>query len=107
MAQFDVHRSPGRRREAVPFVVVIQSGWFDHLPTRLVVPLLALTGLNRDRPHLFPEFTIEGRQVVFVASQIQTVRTALLGPVLASLADDSTSNPIINAIDLMISRAHG
>jgi toxin CcdB len=43
MAQFDVHRSPGRRRRDVPFVVIIQSAWFDNLPTRMVVPLLSVT----------------------------------------------------------------
>jgi toxin CcdB len=107
MAQFDVHRSPGRDRQSVPFVVVIQSGWFDHLPTRLVVPLLSVAGLRHDRPHLFPEFTIEGRQVVLGVSQIQTVRATLLGPAVTSLADDEASSLIINAIDLMISRAHG
>jgi toxin CcdB len=81
MAQFDVHRSPGRNREAVPFVVVIQSGWFDQLPTRLIVPLLSMAGLNRDRRHLFPEFVIEGSQVVLAPHQIQTVRVTVLGGV--------------------------
>jgi hypothetical protein len=69
MVQFDVHHSSGRDRQTVPFVVVIQSGWFDRPPTRLIVSLLAVTGLNRDRRCLFPEFTIEGRQAALAASR--------------------------------------
>ncbi|NKE46479.1 hypothetical protein HB662_16980 [Roseomonas frigidaquae] len=40
MAQFDVHRNLGADRAAVPFVVVLQSRAHDHVPTRLVAPLL-------------------------------------------------------------------
>jgi toxin CcdB len=29
MAQFDVFRNPGVRRDAIPFVVVVQSAVFD------------------------------------------------------------------------------
>jgi toxin CcdB len=107
MAQFDVYRSPGRRRREVPFVVVIQSAWFDNLPTRMVVPLLSVTALTGNRRHLFPEFTINGQRVLLAAWQVQTVPLSALGPVVASLAGDPEGDQIINALDLVISRAHG
>lgn len=39
--------------------------------------------------------------------QSKTVPVTALGPVATSLADDDTSSLIINAIDLVISRARG
>ena len=106
MAQFDVHRSPGRNR-AVPYVVVIQSRAFDHMPTRLVAPLAVTTEFKRSTQQLAPVFTIEGHSLLFLAWQIQTVRASALGPVIASLADDASSGAIINAIDSMITRSYG
>ena len=107
MAQFDVHRSPGRRRRDVPFVIIIQGAWFDNLPTRMIVPLLSVTVLTGDRRHFFPEFTIKGQRVVLAAWQVQTVPVSALGPVVASLAGDPDGDQIISALDLVISRAHG
>ncbi len=106
MAQFDVHRSPARNR-AVPFVVVIQSRIFDHLPTRLVAPLADVAAFQRATPRFTPLFRIEGRDVVLLAWQIQTVRATTLGPPIASLADDESGARIINAIDEVTTRAYG
>jgi hypothetical protein len=39
MAQFDVHRNPGRHRDRIPFVVVVQSSLYDGYRRRVVVPL--------------------------------------------------------------------
>ena len=40
MAQFDVHRNKGALREAIPFVVLVQSAQFDGYRRRVVVPLV-------------------------------------------------------------------
>jgi hypothetical protein len=77
------------------------------MPTRLVVPLAIATEFQRATQHLTPFFTIEGRSLLFLAWQIQTVRASALGPAIASLADDASSGAIINAIDAMITRAYG
>jgi toxin CcdB len=74
MAQFDVHVAPGRNRTAVPYVVVVQSGRFDKLETRLVIPLMSV----RSQPSieglvLTPAFTIEGKLVYLNPLEIQTV----------------------------------
>jgi toxin CcdB len=107
MAQFDVHRSPGGNRTDIPYVVVVQSGRLDHLPTRLVVPLAALGSPGRDEPRMMPAFVVEGRRVVLVPWQIQTIRTVLLGPVIASFANDHAASQIVHALDLVTSRAYG
>jgi toxin CcdB len=108
MAQFDVHRNPGRSRGAIPYLLVLQSAYFDDTPNRLVAPLL-LGGAARDlRPpaHL-PRFTVEDREVIMDALQLQPVPRTLLGPAIATLADDDSAIRIITAVDEVISRGYG
>jgi toxin CcdB len=107
MAQFDVHRSPGRNRAEMPYVVVMQSRQLDHLPTRLVIPLAVLDGSAQQEPRMVPVFVVEGRRVVLISWQIQTVRAVLLGPVIASLADDVSAGQIVHAVDLVTTRVYG
>lgn len=38
MTLFEVHCKQGTRRKAIPFVVKVQSGLFDHYQRRMVVP---------------------------------------------------------------------
>jgi toxin CcdB len=108
MAQFDVHRNPGRSRSAIPFVVVVQSRRFDAHARRLVAPLLfaALTEARR-YPDLAPRFRIVGQDVVLDPLQLQTVPREMLGEVVTSLADDASASAIINAIDVVLTRAWG
>ncbi len=103
MAQFDVCRNLGQRRDGFPYLVVVQSGEFDRSVRRLVVPLIEVTG----HPVLTPIFTIEGRQVVADALLMFSLPREKLGPVVASLADDQAATAIIASIDQVISRAYG
>ncbi len=108
MAQFDVHVAPGRNRAAVPYVVVVQSGRFDKLATRLVIPLMAVrTQPSIEGLILTPEFRIEGKLVYLNPLEMQTVPRSALGKHVASLADDTLSARVIIAIDEAISRAYG
>ncbi len=77
------------------------------MSTRLVVPLANTVEFRRITAQSPPVFTIEGRDVPLLAWEIQTVRATALGPVVASLADDASSNAIINAIDSVTTRAYG
>jgi toxin CcdB len=45
MAQFDVHRNKGARKDTIPFVVTVQSSLFDDYRRRVVVPLVRRTAL--------------------------------------------------------------
>jgi toxin CcdB len=106
MAQFDVHRNPGRHRAAIPFVVVVQSRRFDGHLRRLVAPLLAAEP-GAVWPELAPRFTIEGQAVVLDPLQLQTVPRDALGPAVASLAGDADASRIIAAIDAVLSTSAG
>jgi hypothetical protein len=68
MAQFDVHRNPGRHRDSIPFVVIVQSTLYDDYRRRVVVPLvnkssLGLSGSRASRSSCTPSrlFPLPGR----------------------------------------------
>jgi hypothetical protein len=46
MAQFDVHRNDGPNRDAIPYVVIVQSSLFDEYRRRVVVPLVRQSHLE-------------------------------------------------------------
>jgi toxin CcdB len=107
MAQFDVHANTGANRAGIPYVVIIQSKRFDDTRTRLVAALRAAPRGPVADPSLTPRFRIAGRDVLLDPLQIVAIQRSSLGRVVASLADDASSGAIINAIDAVITRAHG
>ncbi len=105
MAQFDVFANPGRRREAIPFVVVLQNARYDRAATRLVAPLL-LRGEARMEPHsLSPGFTVRGQEVVLDVFNLATVSVERLGRPVASLADEDSRAKLVRALDELLSQA--
>jgi hypothetical protein len=104
MAQFEVCRNGGRSRAGFPYLVIVQSRIFDRTARRLVVPM---TTSVAGYPPVAPVFDIEGRRVVADALLMFATSRERLGPVIDSLADDARSGMLIDAIDLVISRAWG
>jgi toxin CcdB len=107
MAQFDVHRNSGKQREAIPFVVVIQSSLYDGYRRRVVIPLALRSSLGSasgvaDTP-LNPVFTVEGLKVVLHPLEIVSVACDQLGEKVASLASDGEL--ITSAMDELLTRA--
>ena len=47
MAQFDVHRNPGRQRDSIPYVVIVQSTLYVNYRRRVVVPLVNKSSLGK------------------------------------------------------------
>lgn len=106
MAQFDVHRNQGRNRNAIPFVVLVQSSLFDDYRRQVVVPLVRKSALGRLSHASFnPSFRIEGTQVVLHPLEIVSVAVDALGVKVDSLAADG--DRIIDALDQLLSRAWG
>ena len=106
MAQFDVHRNPGRNPD-VPYVVVVQTRYLDDLPTRLAVPLIRASALGRVSRDAAPTLDVLGVQVVAATWQMQTLPRRTLGAVVATLSDDAAANSIIRAIDFVVTRSYG
>lgn len=107
MAQFDIHRNIGRQKQAIPFVVVVQSSLYDHYRRRVVVPLVrrnSLAGvdiLNGSRVN--PFFIIEEIDVVLHPLEIVSVDMNQLGEKVGSLAEDG--NRISDALDELLTQA--
>lgn len=107
MAQFDVHRNTGKQREAIPYVVVVQSSLFDSYRRRVVIPLVRCSNLDSsatfvDLP-LNPVFKIEGVEVVLHPLEIVSVATGQLGEKVAALAQEG--DRITGAMDELLTRA--
>ena len=107
MAQFDVHRNTGKQREAIPYVVIVQSSLFDSYRRRVVIPLVRRSNLDNASAlvgsSLNPAFTVEGIEVVLHSLEIVSVATDQLGEKIATLAQDG--DRITSAMDEMLTRA--
>jgi len=103
MAQFDVHRNPGRHRESIPFVVIVQSGLYDDYRRRVVVPLVKKASLGKvANPRFNPTFRIKGVSVVLHPLEIVSVAKENLGERVGSLEEEGDS--IIAALDELLTR---
>jgi toxin CcdB len=106
MAQFDVHRNPGATRDAIPFVVVVQSRVFDEYRRRVVVPLVKKSLFGKVQHARFnPSFVVRGTAVVLHPLEVVSVPSDRLGPRVASLAAEGAR--IIDALDALFTRVYG
>lgn len=107
MAQFDVHRNTGKQREAIPYVVVVQSSLFDSYRRRVVIPLVRRSNLDSSAAFvgspLNPVFTVKGLKVVLHPLEVVSVATDQLGEKVASLAQEG--DRITAAMDELLTRA--
>jgi toxin CcdB len=104
MAQFDVHRNPGRHTDTIPYVVVVQSAQFDDYRRRVVVPLVHAGSLGSPPfPAFNPSFRIGGTKVILHPLEMVSVPIDQLGSPVDSLADEGQA--IIGALDELFSRA--
>lgn len=103
MAQFDVHRNTGRQRDAIPFVVVVQSAHFDTYRRRVVIPLVRKSSIGKvSRAAFNPTFKIRGTPVVLHPLEIVSIPTEQLGARVGSLVDDAEQ--IIAALDELLTQ---
>lgn len=103
MAQFDVHRNPGRHRDRIPFVVIVQSTLYDGYRRRVVVPLVSKASLGKVvNPRFNPTFRIKGQQVVLHPLEIVSVARENLGERVDSLEEEG--DEIVAALDELLTR---
>ena len=106
MAQFGVRRNTGKHRDAIPYVVTVQSSAYDAYRRRVVVPLVRKSTLGKvGNPRFNPIFKIEGVQVALHPLEIVSVPTEQLGELVTSLA--SEGNRIMDALDELFTQAWG
>jgi len=106
MAQFDVHRNTGKHRDAIPYVVLVQSSLYDNYSRRVVVPMVRKSTLGKvSNPRFNPSFKIEQVQVVLHPLEIVSVPNEQLGEFVVSLSQEG--NRIMDALDEMLTQAWG
>lgn len=105
MAQFDVHRNTGKQREAIPYVVIIQSSLYDSYRRRVVIPLVRRSNLDDATAGsaLNPGFEVEGIAVVLHPLEMVSVACDQLGEKVTSLAQEG--DRIAAAMDELLTRA--
>lgn len=106
MPQFDVHRNTGRRtRDALPYLVILQSSLFADSRRRVIIPLARQTELRGDcDDRLHPIFVVEETRVVLQTLDLTNVLATDLGEVVASLRNEG--DRIIAAVDWMMTRGY-
>jgi toxin CcdB len=105
MAQFDVFRNPGGRRDGIPFVVTLQNKRFEGGATRFVAPLVRHGIAAVEEHYLTPRFIVEGTDVVLDLFNLATVPRARLGAPIGSLADEQSRAKLTRALDEFLSQA--
>lgn len=105
MAQFDVHRNPGRQRETIPYVVLLQSARFDRSRTRFVGPLELVRHVAVGEHYLAPRLTVMGEEVLLDVFNLATLPAERLGQPVVSLGDDDARTRLVRALDDLVSQA--
>lgn len=103
MAQYDVYVNPQRQsRQFIPFVVDVQSGLIDQLPTRLVLPLSRFSASVARLPlNLCPVVSIDGEKLTIQPHLAAPLAASQLKSPVANL--QSRSGEIAAALDAVIS----
>ena len=100
MAQFDVYENPNLETCRVfPFLLNVQADLLDSLPTRVVVPLVGITMLNKGALGLNPQFEIKGAKMFMSTAQVAGVATRALGTKVCSLKGHRSE--ILAALDFL------
>ena len=106
MAQFDVHRNTGKHRDAIPYVVIVQSSLYDSYRRRAVVPLVRKSTLGKiGNPRFNPLFRIKNVPVVLHPLEIVSIPSEELGECVGSLVHEA--NRIMDALDELLTQAWG
>jgi len=103
MAQFDVYVNPNPdSRKSVPFVVDVQSGLIDTLPTRLVMPLSRIGAGQAKLPvNLCPRVEIEGESLTLMPHLAAPVAARMLRNPVVSVAH--SAGDVGAALDAVLS----
>ena len=102
MPQFTVYRNTSSaNKDAIPYLLNVQSDLLEDLETRVVIPLYPASVLKgKSLRTLTPIFEIEGKEYVMLTPQLAGISKKLLGSVVAGLSEKRSE--IIAALDLLI-----
>lgn len=103
MPQFDIYLNPNPgSRESVPFVVDVQSGLIDALPTRLVMPLSRVGARQAPLPvNLCPPVEVKGETLTLMPHLAAPIDKRLLRRPVSSIPH--RAHDISAALDAVVS----
>lgn len=100
MPQFDVFENPNEEtNQAVPFLLDVQADLLDALSTRVVVPLVAASAMDKAIKYLNPRFTIRNAIVFMSTAELAGISVRSMGERVSSLKDQR--HEIIAALDFL------
>ncbi len=102
MAQFDVHRNPGRSRTVIPYLLVVQSDRWEDRTDPVMVPLVLASEISYHDRTLNPAFAVENITVLMNPLQMATIPAKLLGPSITNR--DGEHIRVIAALDALVAQ---
>ena len=101
MAQFDVYLNPNpETKRTIPYLLDVQADLLNNLATRVVVPLIAASAMDKAAKHLNPHFSVKRTKVIMSTAELAGVTINSLGDKVCSLKEHR--NEIITALDFLI-----
>jgi toxin CcdB len=102
MAQYDVYPNPSASANSgIAYVVVIQSDLLDALPTRLTMPLAALTFAGKVPSALCPLVMVKGQRMHALAHFAAPLPAKLLRKPVDNVAAQASA--LVAAMDVLLS----
>ena len=100
MAQFDVYENTNpKTRKAIPYLLDVQTDLLNILATRVVVPLITVSAMEKGATHLNPSFRIKRTTFLMSTAELAGVHKNLLGAKVCSLGEQR--DEIIAALDFL------
>lgn len=100
MAQFSVHVNPNAATsQSTPYLLNVQSDVLDGLSTRVVVPLIRESLINKPATYFNPRFEIAGERVVMSTAELAGILLRDLGTEITNLGGQRSE--IIAALDFL------
>jgi len=101
MAQFDVYMNTNAEtKQTIPYLLDVQTDLLNNLTTRVVVPLISASAIDKTAKHLNPHFSVKRSKVVMSTAELAGVTINILGDKVCSLKEHR--NEIIAALDFLI-----
>jgi toxin CcdB len=101
MAQFDVYLNPNpETKRTIPYLLDVQADLLNNLATRVVVPLIAASAMDKAAKHLNPLFSVKRTKVIMSTAELAGVTINSLGDKVCSLKEHR--NEIIAALVFLI-----
>lgn len=101
MARFDLYANPNpATRKTIPYLLDVQADILNNLATRVIVPLYAVSAMEKAVTHLNPVFSIKHTTVVMSTAELAGVAASGLGSPVGSLSEHRQE--IIAALDFLL-----